>query len=154
MDDRELGPADPPEAEFWVPAPPPTGPNGRLEHALSVVVCTYARPASLARCVDSLKRQTRRADTLLVVDASRDDLSERALASDPGLASAAARVGYVRVGERHRGLTRQRNVALGRVPDELVAFFDDDIVLAPRCLEEMEAVHRSTAGTRSESSRR
>ncbi len=131
MDERDLGSGDPPEAEFWTPSRPHAGAAGRLERALAVVICTYARPASLVRCVASLKRQTRRADTLLVVDASRDDLSEKALASDPDLGSAAGRVGYLRVGDRQRGLTRQRNVALGRITDDLVAFFDDDIVLRP-----------------------
>ncbi len=147
MDERDLGSDDPPEAERWIPSRPRAGADVPLGRGLAVVICTYARPESLVRCVASLKGQTRRADTLLVVDASRDDLSERALASDPTLGDAAARVGYVRVGDRRRGLTRQRNDALARVPDDLVAFFDDDIVLAPRCLEEMESVHRSNVGT-------
>ena len=146
MDDRRVGASDEVLAEFWRPEGVRPAWGGAPSPGVAVVICTYARPASLARCVASLKRQTRRADTLLVVDASRDDMSEKALASDPDLGSAAGRVGYLRVGDRQRGLTRQRNVALGRVTDDLVAFFDDDIVLSPRCLEEMESVHRSTAG--------
>ena len=43
---------------------------------------------------------------------------------------------------RYQGLTRQRNFALDRVSCDLVAFFDDDTVLDPACLAEMEAVHR------------
>jgi hypothetical protein len=49
---------------------------------------------------------------------------------------------YFRVSEGLRGLTRQRNFALARVATDLVAFFDDDIVLLPGCLREMERVHR------------
>lgn len=146
MDDRRISP-DPvaaTEAEFWRPYGAPPARGGALSPGVTVVICTYVRPSSLERCVASLKAQTRKPDTLLVVDASRDALSEKALASDPTLLEAAARVGYLRVGDRHRGLTRQRNVALARVTDDLVAFFDDDVVLRPRCLEEMEAVHRAS----------
>ncbi len=49
---------------------------------------------------------------------------------------------YWHVGDAHRGLTRQRNFALDHVTTDLVAFFDDDVVLAPNCLGELERVFR------------
>ncbi len=145
MDDRRVG-ADPvpaAEAEFWRPEGASPARGGAVSAGVAVVICTYERPSSLARCIASLKGQTRKPDTLLVVDASRSAESERVLAGDRTLESAAGRVGYLRVAERDRGLTRQRNVALRRVTEDLVAFFDDDIVLGPTCLAAMEAVHRA-----------
>jgi GT2 family glycosyltransferase len=56
------------------------------------------------------------------------------------------RIVYFRVIEPHRGLTRQRNFALRWVSVDIVAFFDDDVVLAPNCLGEMERTMRSSAG--------
>lgn len=145
MDDRRVGsePVAATEAEFWRPEGALPARGGALSPGVAVVICTYERPSSLGRCIASLKAQTRRPDTLLVVDASRDASSERALVGDPTLAHAAGRVGYLRVGDRDRGLTRQRNVGLTRVNEDLVAFFDDDIVLRPTCLAEMESVHRA-----------
>jgi GT2 family glycosyltransferase len=78
----------------------------------------------------------------VIVDASPDDGTERAVAawaSDRALPLCAR---YFRVAGSLRGLTRQRNFALTRVRTDLVAFFDDDIVLQRDCLREMEAVHR------------
>lgn len=145
MDDRRIGrdPVATAEAEFWRPEGASPARGGALSPGVAVVICTYERPASLERCIASVKAQTRKPDTLLVVDASRGADSERTLAGDRALASAAGRVGYLRVGDLHRGLTRQRNVALSRVTEDLVAFFDDDIVLGPMCLAEMESVHRA-----------
>ena len=145
MDDRRIGAESSAsaEVEFWRPDGATPARGGALSRGVTAVICTYARPSSLGRCIASLKVQTRKPDTLLVVDASRDAESERSLFLDPTLAEAAGRVGYLRVGDRDRGLTRQRNVALSRVTDDLVAFFDDDIVLRPTCLAEMESVHRA-----------
>jgi GT2 family glycosyltransferase len=47
------------------------------------------------------------------------------------------------VGDRLRGLTKQRNFALAQASYDLIAFFDDDLVLSPDCLRRMESAHRS-----------
>jgi GT2 family glycosyltransferase len=116
-----------------------------LERGVAVVVCTYGRPASLRRFLDSLgARSSNECDQLVIVDASPDDASERAVRDQLCTApeSLARSILYVRVGDALRGLTRQRNVALRWVATDLVAFFDDDIVLGAGCLRELERVHR------------
>jgi GT2 family glycosyltransferase len=123
-----------------------TGDGSARDHGLargcSVVVCTYLRPQSLRRCLESVGKQERRPDEILVVDASPDGETESSLKSDERVAGIAPRLRYYRVAEAKRGLTRQRNFALRRAAYDLVAFLDDDVVLEASCLAEMERVHR------------
>jgi hypothetical protein len=87
--------------------------------------------------------QTRLPDEVLVIDASPDAETEATACSDPAPWALGDRLLYVRVGGPLRGLTRQRNVALRLVQTDLVAFFDDDMVLDPDCLHELETAHRT-----------
>jgi len=107
---------------------------------LTLAVCTMSRPESLRRLLESAGIQSRRPDQLVVVDASRDDASERVVAAAVAGGGPCESVTYLRVAAPLAGLTRQRNAALRLTERELVAFFDDDIVLDRRCLEEMVAV--------------
>jgi GT2 family glycosyltransferase len=113
-----------------------------LTRGCSVVVCTYLRPQSVLRCLESVKRQVRRPDEVLIVDASPNARTQESLESDTDSFGETLPLRYFRVSEAKRGLTRQRNFALGRVRYDLVAFFDDDVVLDPSCIAEMERVHR------------
>lgn len=107
-----------------------------------MVLCTYQRPESVGRFLDSIGAQTRLPDELLVVDASHDAETERVVANQTVVAGALA---YWRVTGPGRGLTRQRNFAVSRVTTDLVAFFDDDIVLDHACLAELENAHHVSA---------
>lgn len=131
-------------ASFTLPdGLPQAAGTGALERGVTVVVCTLMRPASVARFIASLKRQTQRPDMLMIVDASPDTATEDLVRSGDLVPAAARSVRYVRVDRSLRGLTRQRNLALDLVTTDLVAFFDDDIVLGERSLEELERVHRA-----------
>jgi GT2 family glycosyltransferase len=114
-----------------------------LRRGITVAVCTYRRRDALCRFLTSLGTQERQADALVIVDASPEDDTERALAGGTFPGGYAGPVTYLRVTGTLRGLTRQRNVALRRVDTDLVAFFDDDIVLESGCLAAMEHVHRT-----------
>jgi GT2 family glycosyltransferase len=109
----------------------------------SVVLCTYSRAAAVRRFLESLRRQERRPDELIVVDASHDPLTEPVVRELAASEDAPRHVAYYRVIGRHHGLTRQRNFALARVGFDLVAFFDDDTVLDPDCLGELERALRA-----------
>lgn len=111
---------------------------GRLAPGVSTILCTYERPDSAMRFLVSLAGQTRRPDEVLVIDASRSDTTEQLLGSQ----NLPLRLTYWRVTGRLRGLTRQRNFGLKHVAHDLVAFFDDDVVLETDCLEELERAHR------------
>jgi GT2 family glycosyltransferase len=93
--------------------------------SFDLVVATVGRSEELGRLLDSLAAQEYPAMRVLLVDQNDDD-----------------RVEYV-VGERRleivrlrsaRGLSRARNVALGHLRAELVAFPDDDCVYPPGLL--------------------
>lgn len=119
----------------------PEVPRTQRRQGVSLVLCTYRRAASVARFLESVATQTRRTDELIVVDASPDAETEQAVRAQNGLGP----VIYWRVREPLRGLTRQRNFGLDQVSFDLVAFFDDDVVLGPTCLEELERVHRQAS---------
>ncbi|HEY0970480.1 MAG TPA: glycosyltransferase [Gemmatimonadales bacterium] len=122
---------------------PHGGPAGALRQGLSVAVCTYRRSASVERFLDSLATQGGRADLLVIVDASPDDETERAVRTYPYPDRLSRSLLYCRVTGPLKGLTRQRNFAMRWVETDLVAFFDDDVVLLPGCCMEMERAHRA-----------
>jgi GT2 family glycosyltransferase len=124
-------------------APAEAGPTASLEPGFSVAVCTYRRPQSLIRLLDSVAAQEKPPRQLVIVDASPDDTTERAVTAWASERASTHCLLYFRVTGGLRGLTRQRNFALTHVHTDLVAFFDDDIVLQPGCLGAMEAAHRT-----------
>jgi GT2 family glycosyltransferase len=117
-------------------------PQWSLSPGVAVAVCTNARPRELQRFLESLEKQEATPAQLIIVDASRDDQTERVVRRRSAGAPTAGECLYLRVSGSRRGLTRQRNVALRMIKTDLVAFFDDDIVLLQGCLREMEQVHR------------
>src|SRR5690606_32790028 len=63
--------------------------------------------------------------------------TERMLVDHPGLGLLAVVTDYVRVDGPLRGLTPQRNLGLEYATAQLVAFFDDDVVLLPGALDSL-----------------
>jgi GT2 family glycosyltransferase len=125
---------------------PDLGDSRQLRTGVSAAICTYKRAASLRRLLDSLALQTRLPDELIIVDASPDADTEEVVRNLPDLADYATSFRYYRVAEPLRGLTRQRNFSLDLVHHDLLVWFDDDIVLEPSCLQEMEQTHRAHGG--------
>jgi GT2 family glycosyltransferase len=114
-----------------------------LERGRTVAVCTRGRPESVERFLESLIAQDRSAQ-LLLVDASHDESTELVVKSTlADLRKVMSEVEYIRVRGALVGTVRQRNLALRLTRSDLIAFFDDDVVLLPGCLAEMERVHRT-----------
>ncbi len=137
--------ADLVRSRHWGECLDPGHPQGRaraVAPGCAVAICTYRRPESLFRLLRSVSRQQRLPDQVVVVDASPDEATEGAVARWAAEGPMPRCVLYYRVTGDLRGLTRQRNFALARVVTDLVAFFDDDIVLQDGCLDHMEQVHR------------
>src|SRR5262245_55534468 len=111
----------------WGQRPDPPAAS-QLVPGLAVVVCTSSRPPSVNRFLHSLRGQSRPAQ-LLIIDASREGFTEAVVRRGLLARRAADHVVYARVAADRRGLTRQRNTALSLVWTDLVAFFDDDVVL-------------------------
>ena len=101
-------------------------------HRLSLVVgiATRGRPATLATTLESLSRQTRRPDAILIAYTTPDDVR------DIGV-----RFPEVWLLLSPAGLTRQRNTILDMLPDaDLLVFLDDDFHIHRDYLAVMENV--------------
>jgi glycosyltransferase involved in cell wall biosynthesis len=106
---------------------------------LSVILCTKDRPGELRVVLQCLAGQTRPPDEIVVVDGSGDDRTRRVVEEK----SLATPVRYRHVAPAR--LTRQRNVGLRVASGELLLFVDDDVVLEPDYVEEVEAAFRRDA---------
>ncbi|CAN5167273.1 glycosyltransferase family 2 protein [soil metagenome] len=95
--------------------------------SFDLVVATVYRVCQLGRLLDSLDAQTHGAFRVLLVDQNEDDRLDSVLGSHQALEVVRLRAPL--------GLSRARNAALGQIRAELVAFPDDDCVLAPDLLE-------------------
>lgn len=99
--------------------------------ALSVVLCTHARPAYLAACLEGLARQSLRDIEIIVVDS----------ASPPAPAAEIARFARDHIGLRAErpGLSVARNIGLQAARGAWVAYLDDDAVPAHDWTERLHA---------------
>jgi GT2 family glycosyltransferase len=135
------GPADPAIAMSFERAWHPAQLDRPRLDGCCVAVCTRNRPRAVADFLESVRTQTAVPEMVLVVDASDGVATEAAVRESADGAALAQRLQYLRVLPAARGLTRQRNLALRLVTQPLVAFFDDDVLLRPSCLERMAGVH-------------
>lgn len=113
-----------------------TPPHASSPAPFSVVICTKDRPDDLARCLDSLSRQTRMPEEVVVVDAS-------ATTVESVVDEFRAKVGdatVVKLLRTEPGLTRQRNLGVAATAGSVVLFLDDDTVLDPDYVKELGSV--------------
>jgi GT2 family glycosyltransferase len=95
---------------------------------ITVVVCTRDQPAALARCVDSVLATRYPRKRILIVDNAPTSDATRNVARDKG-------VEYLC--EPRPGLSNARNAALREVPDEIIAWLDDDEIADEHWLAEI-----------------
>ena len=96
------------------------------ELSVSVVVCTRDRPAELRRCLDALGPTRERLRELIVVDNGPTAETRSVIASYPWATYLA---------EPRPGLSIARNAGVARATADIVAFTDDDAVVAPTWAE-------------------
>jgi GT2 family glycosyltransferase len=84
--------------------------------------------------LDSVALQSLLPDEILVIDGSPDDITSN-LIKRQNLSV----LKYYKVGEKDRGLTKQRNYGIRRTDKEieLISFLDDDIILEPDYFEKL-----------------
>lgn len=97
----------------------------------SVVISTKDRLAEIAVCLESLRRQTRRPDEVVVIDAGGDP---RVKALVEGMDKDFKSVSYHHLPS---SLPQARNHGVRHSRGEAVVFLDDDIALEPDFLEEL-----------------
>ncbi len=98
---------------------------------IAIAIATAGRPAVLADTLDHLLRQTRQADEILVCPAEQSDVD---------LDRIAERGMRVRVVKGERGLPSQRNALIAASSADILVFLDDDFLLAPDFLLEVESL--------------
>ena len=104
----------------------------------SLIVCTYMRPKALTDLLESVKLQTLYPNQIVIVDGSRNDLTNVALSK-----KSYQNLEYYKVDDKDRGLTRQRNFGIGKLSEEIevVCFLDDDIILTETYFENLIATY-------------
>lgn len=113
----------------------------REMNSCSVIICTKDRCEDLRRCLDSLRKQTRLPDELVIVDSGSDDAEQavKEFARDVPECS-------VQYHRSEPGLTKQRNIGIARATKDIVHFFDDDIVCDAKYVEEAQGVFDADGG--------
>lgn len=108
---------------------------------ISIVVATRNRPQALEMSLPLMLAQTLPPREIVIVDSSDDPNPVRNLVKFLA-AQTDIPIEYV-ISEA--GLTKQRNVGLARISAPIVAFPDDDSLLYPTYLEEIERVYAADA---------
>jgi glycosyltransferase involved in cell wall biosynthesis len=106
-----------------VPTPQPSRSN------ISLVICTRDRPQDLDRCLASLPSQDRRPDHVVVVDNASCTRETQQVAERHGIV-------YVREDRPGLDIARNRGAAVSR--GDIIAYTDDDAVLHPSWLRQIE----------------
>ena len=103
-----------------------------------IVICTRNRIEPLMGCLDSISRQTRPAQQLIIVDSSDSPLTSL---NEFANAFQADRFPTADLTYLHTtpGLAFQRNRGLENAAADVIFFFDDDVVLSPNYVEIMLA---------------
>ncbi|GGA86134.1 glycosyl transferase family 2 [Flavobacterium palustre] len=100
----------------------------------TLIICTYMRPDSLFRLLQSVQEQTLYPDEIVIIDGSLNQETAALLEKNRF-----QNLRYFLVSEENRGLTRQRNFGISKVAEssEIVCFLDDDTVLEVYYFEQL-----------------
>lgn len=107
-----------------------------MPNILTAIIPTRNRPGDLANAVASLCAQSRPPDELIIIDQSTGDESRIQVES---LIGGDKRIRLVYIHDpRISGLVEARRIAAERAGGNIICFLDDDVVLEPDYLEQIE----------------
>jgi len=108
---------------------------------IALIICTYMRPLSLFKLLNTVEIQTKVPDEIVIVDGSTNEESKQMLERKQHKLN----IRYYKVSDKDRGLTKQRNYGIRQVSEfiDIVAFLDDDIELDSNYFEEIERTYLS-----------
>jgi glycosyltransferase involved in cell wall biosynthesis len=98
-----------------------------------VVIATANRPDPLCACIRSLRAQTSRCHTVIVIDSSDNADSEQMLSAFPQDNNPA--ILYIHTSVRSAAV--QRNIGIQASKADIVFFLDDDVLLESTFVEEL-----------------
>jgi len=102
--------------------------------AISLIIPTLNRKETLRRTIESISLQEYQPDEILIIDASNPFIPENETLKQlfPNLKSNILHLPAVQ-----RGSGKQRNQGIALAKHEIIGFADDDILLEPRCIENL-----------------
>lgn len=106
----------------------------RLLFRISAIIATKDRYEDIVNCLNSLNSQTYLPYEIVIVDSSRSEKVKEVIDS---MGNLRFKLTYIRSAA---GLTLQRNVGVKLASGDLLAFFDDDIILSNDFFEQAIAV--------------
>jgi glucosyl-dolichyl phosphate glucuronosyltransferase len=129
------GPRTPDDRRSATYDPPVTGVPGAEGSTLTVLICAYTleRWSDIEAAVDSLRRQTRHPDQVVLVVDHNEALFERARHAFPDVTCLPS--------AGPPGLSGARNTGVGVAHGDIVAFLDDDAVAEPDWAERLLAAY-------------
>jgi len=94
---------------------------------ISLVICTYMRPESILKVLESVNIQLFKPLEIIIVDGSTNEHTREALKNF----QTDIPLHYFLVDAEVRGLTKQRNFGVSKVSEdsEIISFLDDDVIL-------------------------
>lgn len=100
----------------------------------TAVIATRNRPVALRNMLESLAKQTVQPNLIIIVDGSDDGLTKDNN-DNLSLNGLLSKIKWIKATEL--GAAAQRNQGCTHVSDEIIGFFDDDILFEDRCVERM-----------------
>lgn len=107
--------------------------------SISVIICTRNRIDCIGDCLVSIAQQVSLPDELVIVDSSDTPLMA---ATSFAEIFHEEKFPQTRLKYRHSspGLTHQRNVGINMVTGSVIYFFDDDVILDPHYIKQMQRI--------------
>ncbi|WP_298880753.1 glycosyltransferase [uncultured Polaribacter sp.] len=92
----------------------------------SLIICTYLRPKSLVRLLESVSLQSSYPNEILIIDGSTNNLTKQIYEQNNF-----KNLFYFKVEDKNRGLTKQRNygVKMANKDSQIICFLDDDTII-------------------------
>jgi len=105
---------------------------------VSVIIPTYNRAKDLAELLDSLLEQTTKPFEVIIIDDNTPNNTIKVVCHEykPRFESVGSKLVYVR-NPRERSLTISRNVGVKIAKEDVIMFFDDDMILYPNYIEKI-----------------
>lgn len=107
--------------------------------SISIVIPTRNRPADLLRVVESIVRQRRLPDELLIVDQSKDDTSENMVTNVFAAHRNCIALKYIH-DDSIPGLVAAKAAAVPRSSGDIILFLEDDVVLEEDYIQNMASM--------------
>jgi GT2 family glycosyltransferase len=107
-----------------------------MQNIFTVIIPTRNRPIDLVKAVSSVREQTRLPEEFIILDQSAGDESRTQVDS---LMAGDERINLVYIHDPSvSGLVEAKRIAVKRASGNIICFLDDDIVLEPDYLEQIE----------------